>query len=186
VHPRTKELLDHLERSYTDFRNAVDEYPLADRERRPAPERWSVTEIVDHLAVVEQRVARVLSGQLADARAKGLPGESDDSSVMGMMRMDRLLDRRRPITTPETSLPRGGVDAATAWSGFEEANRSIRELAAASDGMALGEISVPHPAFGPLNLYQWFLFVGGHESRHALQVREMLQQPQTPDVRPTG
>jgi hypothetical protein len=41
--------------------------------------------------------------------------------------------------------------------------------------MALGDITVPHPVLGPLNLYQWVLFVGGHESRHAIQIREIAQ-----------
>ena len=31
----------------------------------------------------------------------------------------------------------------------------------------------PHPVLGPINIYQWALFVGSHEARHALQIREI-------------
>ena len=167
--------MTQLDLGHADLKTALDMIPLDSRGWRSAPERWSANEIVDHLAVVERRIAKLMSTQLAAAVEKGLGRETDDSSVMGMMRMDRLLDRRRPITSSEASQPRGGVDANTAWADFEAANASIRGVVLAADGMALGEITVPHPVLGPLNLYQWVLFVGGHESRHAIQVREIAQ-----------
>jgi hypothetical protein len=175
VHSRTRELVAQLDLSHADLKTAVDMIPLSERGWRPAPGRWSAAEIVDHLALVEKRIAKLMSAQIAAAREAGLRQESDDSSVMGMMRMDRLLDRRRPLTSSEASQPREGVDANTAWTDFETANLSIREAVAAGDGMALGDITVPHPVLGPLNLYQWVLFVGGHESRHAIQIREIAQ-----------
>jgi len=175
VHPRTRELLAQLDLSHAELKTAVDLIPLGERGWRSAPERWSAAEIVDHLAVVERRIAKLMSTQLAAAVEQGLGRETDHSSVMSMMRMDRLLDRRRPITSSETSQPRRGVDANTAWADFVAANASIRGFVVAADGMALGEITVPHPVLGPLNLYQWVLFVGGHESRHAIQVREIGQ-----------
>jgi hypothetical protein len=53
---------------------------------------------------------------------------------------------------------------------------SRRELLSAldlADGLALGQISFPHPLIGPLDLYQWVLFVGQHEARHAAQIEEI-------------
>jgi hypothetical protein len=43
----------------------------------------------------------------------------------------------------------------------------------ASDRLALGTLSMPHPLFGPLSAYHWLAFVGGHEARHAAQIREI-------------
>ena len=41
------------------------------------------------------------------------------------------------------------------------------------DGLALGTIEWPHPAVGVLNIYQWLVFLGAHEGRHAEQLREI-------------
>jgi hypothetical protein len=37
-------------------------------------------------------------------------------------------------------------------------------------------VSFPHPVLGPTNGYQWFLFIGSHEARHADQIRETARQ----------
>jgi hypothetical protein len=33
----------------------------------------------------------------------------------------------------------------------------------------------PHPAWGPLNLYQWLAFVGAHEARHLAQISALKE-----------
>jgi uncharacterized damage-inducible protein DinB len=33
----------------------------------------------------------------------------------------------------------------------------------------------PHPAFGPLNIYEWLRLIGYHEVRHAKQIREVAE-----------
>ena len=42
-----------------------------------------------------------------------------------------------------------------------------------ADGLAIGEVTAPHPFLGSLNLYQWLIFLGAHEARHAAQIREI-------------
>lgn len=41
------------------------------------------------------------------------------------------------------------------------------------DGLALGSVTAPHPVLGEIDVYQWLLFLGAHEGRHADQVREI-------------
>ncbi len=55
-----------------------------------------------------------------------------------------------------------------------------------ADGLALGNFSYPHPMFGPLDLYQWLVFVGLHESRHACQIRELGETRFDPYLRPSS
>jgi hypothetical protein len=38
----------------------------------------------------------------------------------------------------------------------------------------LNATGYPHPAFGPLNLYEWLAFIGIHEARHLRQVEALL------------
>ena len=38
----------------------------------------------------------------------------------------------------------------------------------------LASVTYPHPAFGPLNFYQWLALIGLHEERHLRQIQSVL------------
>src|SRR5436190_23217620 len=69
----TEELLNHLEQTRTALRDAVDSVPARHREQRVAPDRWSVAEVLEQLAIVERRIA----GRRADALT---PARTDSSA----------------------------------------------------------------------------------------------------------
>jgi len=173
MHPRTKELLDHLDKQHGRLRRAVEDVPRAQREVKPSPERWSVAEVVEHLSIVETRIGHVFMVKLTEARAAGLGKERDASPVVGTIDMDRLLDRTRRITAAEAALPTGKLDCEAAWAAHERAREAICSSVRSADGLALGEVMHPHPVLGTINLYQWIAFVGGHEARHTAQIIEL-------------
>jgi hypothetical protein len=137
--------------------------------------RWSVAGVIEHLAIVESRIGKLMTREIDAARAKGLGNEQETSSVVGTLDPRLLADRRRRVTASDASQPREGLNAEAAWLRLEEARRALRDLLLSVDGLALSEITAPHPVLGNLNAYQWFLFVAGHEGRHALQVREIAE-----------
>ena len=174
MHPRTSELLHHLDTQHERLRRAVERIPPDRRSEKPTPERWSVAEVIEHLSIVETRIGRVFMTKLDEARAAGSVAlETDESPVVGTIDMDRVLDRSRRITTAEPSRPSGALDADAAWAALERARETLCDSVRAADGLALGAIVHPHPVLGPINLYQWIAFVGGHEARHAAQVIEL-------------
>ena len=77
------------------------------------------------------------------------------------------------MAAPEPVLPRGELTAAAALAALAESRRALTDAASAADGLALGTITFPHPLMGSLTLYQWILFVGQHELRHAGQIRSI-------------
>jgi hypothetical protein len=155
----------------------VDGVPPELRETRPAPERWSVAEVLEHLTRVEDGLTRLLALRLGEAQTAGqLTTEADASSITTSINHELILDRRRLVSAGERVLPRGGLDAATALAGLEAARARLRDLIVAHDGLSLGNVSHPHPVLGPINGYQWFIFIGSHEARHAAQIREIGEQ----------
>jgi hypothetical protein len=48
------------------------------------------------------------------------------------------------------------------------------------DGRDLTRLSAPHPIFGPINGYEWVLFIGQHEERHLGQLRDTVNGGGTP------
>jgi hypothetical protein len=173
MHPRTDEMLRHLDANRVVLRAAVDAVPPSLREIRPSPDRWSVAEVLEHLTRVEEALTRFLGAKLSEARAAGLlRPESDSSPIAGLLDHDMILDRRRSVTAGERVLPRGEMDSATALGALESARTKLREVVLGVDGLTLDVFTLPHPALGPINGYQWFLFIGSHEARHAAQIRE--------------
>jgi hypothetical protein len=176
MHPRTDELLRHLDTQHQRLRAAVEHVPKSRREEKPNPERWSVAEVIEHLSIVEGRIERVFSTKLAEARASGQVGpEQETSPVVGTLDMDRVLDRSRKIVAAEAAQPSGKLGIEAAWERLERARQKLCDSVRSADGLALCDIVHPHPVLGPINLYQWIAFVGGHEARHAAQILELSE-----------
>lgn len=176
MHPRTEELLRHLDATRVTLYTAVDAVPASIRETRPVPDRWSVAEVLEHLARVEEQLTRLLTMKFGEAKTSGLLGpEPDTSPVSASLDSTRILDRRHRITAGERVLPRGQMDAATAVASLDRSRAALRELVAANDGLSIGAVSFPHPVLGVINGYQWLLFIGTHEVRHAGQISEIAE-----------
>jgi hypothetical protein len=173
VQTRTREVLDYLDRYRSELEQAVAAIPERLRSQRPAEDAWAVGEILEHLNLVEGRIAHLLAEEIARARAAGLGPERDTSPVVPSMPVSRLLDRAERMLARENALPSGRVSAEQAWRQLQSTRRALRATILGADGLALSELALPHPRLGPLNVYQWLVFVGAHEGRHTAQVREV-------------
>ncbi len=168
--PELRELLNQLDRHRATLREAVESIPVALRERRPEPARWSVAEVLEHLAIVERRV----TARLGDA-ARAHPDAAVPEQAAPPLdeQLARFVDRGRRFKTPEASEPRGGLTAAAAWVMLEDARAALLQVVRDSDGLALAGPAGSHPFFGPFTFHQWLAFAAGHDARHADQIREM-------------
>src|SRR5262245_63755422 len=153
MHPRIQEVLDHLDRHHADLAAAIAQVLPERHARRPAADRWSATEIVEHLGIVEARISSMLSDQLNKARASGLGPERDHGPVLPTVDVAALLDRSVQRVASEATLPRGSMNMSDAWSRLEQLRGALRETVRTADGLALGQITSPHARLGPLNMY---------------------------------
>jgi|RhiMetdeSRZDD1v2_1073273.scaffolds.fasta_scaffold806223_2 uncharacterized damage-inducible protein DinB len=174
MHPRIKELVEALDSRRADLTRAVNEVPASARNRRPSEDRWSVAEVLEHLALVEENIAPMVRRLAADQGASGLGAEPDSTSVAETLDLAFVLDRSKKRVAREAMQPRTGIDATAAWTHLERARQVTQETLRELDGVSLGSVSAPHPALGPLNGYQWFLFLAAHEGRHTAQIREIM------------
>ena len=172
MHPRLQELFAYLNLRRNALREAVDAVPEAQRSQPPEPGRWSVADVLEHLALVEGRFTTTLANRLVEAKAAGLAEERDVSPIVGTFDQAGVLDRTSRREAPEVVRPRG-VDWNSAWSRLEETRRSFLEVFLSADGLALGDVAYVHPRLGSLNLYQWGIWMGAHEGRHTEQIREI-------------
>jgi hypothetical protein len=171
MHPRIREITEYLETQRRALRLAVDAVPAAVRARRPTPESWSVAEVLEHVGLVEMSVAGLFGRALGEARMKGLGPEQATGPVVTTLDVAMVADRGRRIEAAESGQPRGGLDAEAAWARLDALRVATLAALHEADGLALAEVAVPHRILGTLDLYQWMVFLGAHEARHAEQIR---------------
>jgi len=173
MHPFISEVSARLTGARTALRAAVEAVPAAARTRRPAEDRWSVAEVLEHLSIVEGLFTQRVVTAIAEARQAGVGQERATErlplppDIAGV-----LLDRVNRRNAPEPARPRGiGPDAA--WAAVERSRATLLDALAAADGLALSEVKTSHPAFGTLTVYQMVELIAGHEMRHTAQIREI-------------
>ena len=174
MHPRTLEVLAYLDEQRAALKTALDDMPPSLRAERPAPGRWSAAEVLEHLVLVETRIGKLLEGHLAKAREAGLAPEHETTPILPSFDAPAMLDRTRTFTASTASIPQGAMDAGAAWDALQTEREDLKALILSADGLALGDIQIPNSRFGTLNFYQWVLFLGAHERRHAAQIEEVM------------
>ena len=168
------ELLQYLDDQRAVLHAAVASVPEAHHHVSPGEGRWSVANVLEHLATVESRIAVMLRPKIAEARAKGESsgGVSAEASAPPID-LSRLLDRTRRVHASAASQPSGALDSAAALAALEQSRAAMRETVRETEGAPLHAVSMPHPVLGPLDLDGWIRFIGAHEARHAAQILEI-------------
>lgn len=172
MHPRMQEVLDFVDEQYAAFRAAANAIPADLRERQPADGCWSVAQVVDHVGRVEGVCAHLVTGMVADARAREVGAETETSSVIAERILAKTSDRSHKRQAPEPAHPAPDARFDASMAALEEAHRRVRAALASGEGLALEAIQMTHPALGVLNVYEWGVAVGGHTARHAAQIQE--------------
>lgn len=160
-------LLDHLTSARETLRSAVERVSREHRETSPAG-RWSVAGILEHLAISEDRIVRLLLREI-----EALPRDVAVASEDAVPEAGPVADRTRRVIATDWLEPTGTFDAQRAWTALERSRVGMRRAVDAAIGRPLRGVRVPHPFLGPLDLVQWIAFVGHHERRHADQIREL-------------
>ncbi len=141
---------------------------------KPARDRWSIAEVMEHVAIVEDRVQEIVS-KLGEA-----PEDAPDRDVK-QMDVSILVDipRRYPrFKAPERVSPVGGRMGARVLEHFLESRARTTEMLASAPHLR-GRV-VPHPIFGPWDGYEWILGGAAHCARHTGQIMEVKADPNFP------
>jgi uncharacterized damage-inducible protein DinB len=175
MHPHLLDVFSRLDWSRAALGGAVDAIAAPLRERRPGPEQWSAAEVLEHISMVEGIFTGRIAAAVAAARAGGLAGETSDRSPLPDTIETRMADRVNKRAAPDAARPTGTVDAAAAWNAVESGHHRLRTLVADADGLALSEVTVDHPFFGALSVYQFIELMAAHETRHTEQITEIAR-----------
>ncbi|HEX6575602.1 MAG TPA: DinB family protein [Gemmatimonadaceae bacterium] len=143
---------------------------------RPKSGEWSAAENLEHLALVEATIVRVMTRSIAEAREKGIGADVSEDSFMASLDHFRVPEPLTKLTAPPTIAPDRGKPVEESLASLEATRAQIKQLIADNSDIALGEIYRAHPALKDLNMFQWALFIAQHEERHRRQMERALDE----------
>ena len=156
-----------------ELETLVGELPAETAESRPEGEKWSVAEIVEHLAMVEDGMSRICAKLIGKAEKNG--DASDGTiSITNTFEERGVAIAKIKVEAPEMVQPTGGRSISESFATMAEANarlEQIRPLFGQFDG---NKHRFPHPFFGELSAIEWLVLVGQHKARHIAQIRRIL------------
>jgi hypothetical protein len=169
------EIFDHIDATRERLLRSVEGLSEGQQGFRPAPDRWSAAQLCEHLAIVEGNVVRLLGKLLDKGEESG--ATRDGAHTFAPVSIGEFVERSRDVKyeAPERIRPGDApvlADSLARLRDSRAALHALRPRVERADGRAL---NFPHPAWGPLDLYQWLLFVGAHESRHLAQIEALKE-----------
>ena len=169
-----------LEGSRQAFLDATQGLSPAQWNFKAGPDRWSIAECAEHIALAEDFIfgvatKRVMSTPATPEKRDLVKGK--DEAIVKM-----LQDRSHKATAPEPIDPvKHKLPADEAVKQFLASRwRSIEYIKTTQDDLRDHFFDHPVPVFGTMDAYQWILFISGHSRRHTLQILEVKADPNFP------
>jgi uncharacterized damage-inducible protein DinB len=145
---------------------------------KPAPDRWSVAEVAEHITVAETTIMGLIQHPLMQSPAA--PEKREQVKGKDEIIVQRVPDRSHKAQAPEILRPTGRwATEADSTKAFEDARKANMEYIRTTND-DLRDHFFDHPVFGTLDGYQWLLLIGTHSARHTAQIEEVKADPNFP------
>lgn len=141
----------------------------------PEGEKWTISQIVEHVSIVEDGITGICRKLLAKAQAedKGSDGAVKISDSF-LTRGAELAQIR--VEAPERVHPVGGKTIAELMAKMQENRGRLDELRPQFENYDCNENKFPHPFLGDLSAAEWLVLIGGHEARHLAQIKNLIEK----------
>lgn len=151
---------------------------------KPAPEKWSVLEVAEHIWMAEG----LLFGAVEKALAEKQNPEWETKTKGKTEFLERVMvSRDRKAQAPESIVPTGKLTRDEAIAKLKESRAKTLKFAGETKlPLKAHTLDHPFPVFGTLNAYQWLIYIPLHNIRHNKQIEEVKADPNFPakKVRP--
>ena len=172
------QLVQLLKDSQSEFLHAVTGVTDEQWKWKPAPERWSVGEVAEHILLAEGMLFAKMQ------EAIGNPASPDwDTKTAGKTELilKVLAPRLGKAKAPEDIEPRGDLTRAEIMSRFAQVRANTLRFASETKVPLKEHVAEhPFPIFNPLNAHQWLLYIPLHNQRHIKQIEEVKATPGFP------
>ena len=166
----------YLEETRQKFLASIDGVTDAQWTFKAGPDRWSIAEVAEHIAISESTIlelvtAKILTAPPPPAGAERVPDETLLAAVV---------DRSSRFQAPEMLKPASRWATRDALKTDFNAARDKTVAYVRETKDDLRGHAAPHPVLKSLDGFQWVLLIGAHSARHTAQIEEVKAAPGYP------
>lgn len=174
------EIFDAIDGTRRRLYERVENLRSEQESLRPSSDSWSIGEIVEHLAIMEARLSKVIGMMLSKAEAEAATAPGAGQPKMSPFSLEKMVRQSadEKYQAPEFVRPTGAVPVSELLAKLRESRAGLRLLQPRIEATDLTRAVYPHPVFGPLNVYQWLALIGLHEARHLRQIETLMASPE--------
>ena len=144
---------------------------------KPAPDRWSVAEVAEHITISETTIFGLVQKTM---QSPADPAKREQVKGKDQLILERVPDRSHKAQAPEMLRPTGRwATEADLVKAFEDARKANMNYVRTTND-DLRDHFFDHPVFGPMDGYQWLLLIATHSARHTAQIEEVKADPNFP------
>ena len=145
---------------------------------KPAPDRWSIAEVMEHLAAAEDMLRGMDQEQVMKTPAIP-PREPAELQKIDAGVMAQVPDRSHKIAAPEPLKPTNRFGSpADAEKHFVESRAVTEEYLKTTPDLRAHATDSPMGV--KLDAYEWVLLIAAHSERHTKQMLEVKADPNFP------
>ncbi len=172
------EAVKYFEETRQSFLDAIKGLSEAQWKYKAGPDRWSIADVAEHLAISEETLFNLVTRQLMATPAA--PEKKEAAKGKEAMIRASITNRSVKAQAPEMLKP------TNRWATQEELvmafnasrDKTISYIKESQDDLRSHFFA--HPAFKDLDAYQWLIFISGHSARHTAQINEVKEDPGYP------
>ena len=148
---------------------------LTDEQTRflPDGEKWTIAEFVEHIAIVEDGMAKISAKLLSQAQNAG-KASNGNANLSENFTQKAATMRDKKFEAPERVRPTGKKTIAESLEKLRETRMQLENLRPLFEQFECSDFKFPHPIMGDLSATEWLALVGGHEARHLRQIENFL------------
>jgi hypothetical protein len=164
-------VVKYLADSETEFLRSIENVSEAQWRFKPAPEKWSVGEVAEHIVLAESLLFANVEKAMA-SNANPAWQEQTKGKTEFLERV--LLNRNGKAQAPEAIVPTGKLSRDEVIAQFKAVRAKTTNFVRTTD-LSLKDHTAEHPfkIFGTLNAYQWLIYIPLHNLRHDQQIAEV-------------
>lgn len=168
--------IQYLEKTRQGVLDATKGLSAAQWNFKPAPDRWSVAEVAEHIAAAEDLLYGMIQEQAMKAPAR--PAGEDVKAIDDFV-LAAIPDRTHKAQAPEPLKPTNRfVTPEATLKHFEESRAKTEDFV--KTGQGLRDHASDSPLGKKLDPYEWALFIAAHSERHTKQILEVKVDPNFP------
>lgn len=144
--------------------------------KRPAPERWSPLEVLEHLALGEEWYVKIVTVLVEEGRRKGLRyREGQPRNTDAVAALAAQIDIHKPQEAPDFGHPTGSALLPVLLERLARSRQELLGLLPALAELDTDKLMFRHPTLHfELNACQWVHLSGVHDRMHSRQIRKAL------------